>query len=132
MAQKEQARQLANTNKRLDSIKDIVALNPISWRKDSSALITKMALSMGGYEHIKPLRTESYKLLDERLGVDVNRRLTLKRQRMADEGICKSKRNKLNQLDVIADDKKLIEGYVAIIKDMSIKYGIELSVTERK
>lgn len=79
---------------------------------------------MGGYEHVKPIRTESYRLLDERMGVDLNCRLTNKRRRMADEGVCKSKRDKVNQLDVIADDKKLIEGYIAIIKEISIKYGV--------
>ena len=43
---------------------------------------------------------------------------------MADEGVCKSKLNALNHLDVIAEDKKLVEGYVAIIKDMAIRYGV--------
>ena len=43
---------------------------------------------------------------------------------MADEGVCKSKRDKLNYVDVITDDKKLIEGYVAIVKELSIKYGV--------
>ncbi len=66
---------------------------------------------------------ESYKLLDEQFNVNLQSRLTGKRRRMADEGICKSKRDKLNQLDGIADDKKLIEGYTAFIKEMAIKYG---------
>ena len=127
LKQKEiEARQDAQ-EQQLKGIRDVVALNPNDWRKDSSALINKMAVSMGGYEHVKPLRAESYKLLDERMGVDLQCRLTNKRRRMADEGVCKSKRDKLNQLDVIADDKKLIEGYIAIIKEMSIKYGIEKS-----
>ena len=39
-------------------------------------------------------------------------------------GVSKSKIDKLNQLDVIADDKKLIQGYVSVIKDMAIKYGV--------
>ena len=53
-------------------------------------------------------------------------RLTNKRRRMADEGVCKSKRDRLNKVDVIADDKKLIEIYVAIVKEMAIKYGVDL------
>ena len=44
---------------------------------------------------------------------------------MADEGVCKSKRDKLNRVDVIADDKKLIEIYVAIVKETAVKYGLE-------
>ena len=43
---------------------------------------------------------------------------------MADEGVCKSKRDKLNYINVIEDDKKLIEGYVAIVKELAIKYGV--------
>ena len=108
----------------IQGIREVVALNPNDWRKDTNGLVNKMALSIGGYENVKPIRNESYKLLDERMGVDLACRLTNKRRRMADEGICKTKRDKLNQLDVIADDKKLIEGYVAIIKEMAIKYGV--------
>lgn len=107
----------------LQGIRDVVALNPLDWRKDTSALLSKMALSLGGYEHLKDIRGESYQLLNERFGVSLERRLTNKRRRMADEGICKSKRDKLNPLDVIGGDKKLIEGYVAIVKKMAIKYG---------
>ena len=84
----------------------------------------QIALTSGGYEHIKAIREESYKLLNERMGVSLQTRLTNKRRRMADEGVCKSKRDKLNHLDIIAEDKKLIEGYVAIIKEMSIKYKV--------
>lgn len=120
----EQEKKLSELQKDVQGIRDVVALNPHSWRKDTAALLSKMALKLGGYEHVKDLRAESYKLLDVRFGVDLQCRLTNKRRRMADEGVCKSKRDALNQLDAIADDKKLIEGYVAIIKEMAIKYGV--------
>ena len=130
----EQEKQLKAITERQDKqaqeiqgIREVVALNPNDWRKDTNGLLNKMALSVGGYENAKPIRNESYKLLDERMGVDLACRLTNKRRRMAEEGICKSKRDKLNQLDVIADDKKLIEGYLAIIKEMAIKYGVSCS-----
>ena len=42
---------------------------------------------------------------------------------MEQSGISKSKQDKVNYLDVIDDDKKLIEGYIAIVKEMAIKYG---------
>ena len=119
----DQEQKILKLSDEVKGIRDVVALNPHDWRKDSSALLSKMALKLGGYEHLKDIRAESYKLLDERFGVDLQCRLTNKRRRMADEGVCKSKRDKLNQLDVIGDDKKLIEGYVAIVKEMAIKYG---------
>lgn len=46
------------------------------------------------------------------------------RRRMADEGVCKSKRDKLNKVDVIATDKKLIEGYIIIVKELAIRNGV--------
>ena len=104
------------TKQEVQSMRDVITLNPNAWRKDTSALVNKMALTMGGYDHIKAIREESYKFLNERFGVDVHTRMTNKRRRMADEGVCKSKRDRLTVLDVIQDDKKLIEGYVAIIK----------------
>lgn len=107
----------------IKDIREIVALSPNDWRKETTSLINKMARNLGGNEHIRDIRAESYKLLNERFGVSLEQRLINKRRRMADEGICKSKRDKLNHMDVIAEDKKLIEGYVAIIKEMAIKYG---------
>lgn len=124
LKQKEQAAEINRLDNKIDSIKEVVALNPNDWRKDSSKIINKIALNLGGYEHIKVIREESYRLLDQRMNVSLNTRLTNKKKTMSLNGVCKSKIDKLNQLDVIADDKKLIEGYIAIIKDMAIKYGV--------
>ena len=60
----------------------------------------------------------------ERMGVALSIRLSNKKKTQALNGVSKSKIDKLNQLDVIADDKKLIQGYVSVIKDMAIKYGV--------
>lgn len=127
LQQKEQEKQLAIVSEKVDSIKEIVALSPTEWRKETTALLNKMATALGGYDKMSELRNESYKLLDERFGVDLQRRLVNKRQRMAENGACKTSRDKLNQLDVIGDDKKLIEGYISIIKEMSIKYGAKIA-----
>lgn len=124
LKQKEQDVELNRLDSKIDSIKEVIALNPNDWRKDSGKIINKIAQNIGGYEHIKVIREESYKLLEQRMGVALNIRLTNKKKTMSLNGVCKSKIDKLNQLDVIADDKKLIEGYIAIIKDMAIKYGI--------
>lgn len=106
------------------SIKEVVSLDTTSWRSETQNLIAKIARNQGGFEHINLLKSESYDLLNKRFGVNLEIRLTNKRRRMAEEGVCKSKRDKLNFLDVISEDKKLKEGYVAIVKDMAIKYGI--------
>ena len=124
LEQKRQAEKVEQLDKKVDSIKDVIALNPNSWRTDSAKIVNKIALQMGGYEHIRAVREESYKLLEERMGVALSIRLSNKKKTQALNGVSKSKIDKLNQLDVIADDKKLIQGYVSVIKDMAIKYGV--------
>lgn len=115
------------TKEEIQGIRDIVAINSTNWRKDTSALINKMALKLGGYENINILREESYRILEERAHTRLSVKLTNKRRRMAEEGVCKSKRDKLNKLDVIADDSRLLETYLAIVKEMAIKYGVSIA-----
>lgn len=119
-------KQIKEMKEEVQGIREIVAINPkTEWRHEASNLITKISKKIAGdYSKVQELRTESYKLLNERMSVDLHIRLTNKRRRMAEEGVCKTKRDALNGLDVIADDKKLIEGYIAIVKEMAIKYGI--------
>ena len=81
-------------------------------------------MELGGGQAYSQVRAESYELLSKRMGVNLKQRLTNKRRRMADEGICKSTRDKLSYVDIIAEDKKLIEGYTAIVKEMAIRYGV--------
>ncbi len=106
------------------TIKEVVSLDTTSWRSETQTLIAKIARNQGDLGLIKDFRNESYELLNKRFAVNLEARLTNKRRRMAEEGVSKSKRDKLNNLDVISEDKKLIEGYVIIVKDMAIKYGI--------
>ena len=128
--QKRQAQEIAEVKDmvqtsvtRVESIREIVALDTTSWREDTRNLINKIAQELGGGQAFQQVRAESYELLEKRMGVSLKQRLTNKRRRMADEGVCKSKRDKLSQVDIIAEDKKLIEGYTAIVKEMAIKYG---------
>ncbi|MEG0873522.1 MAG: ORF6N domain-containing protein [Bacilli bacterium] len=105
-------------------IREVVSLDTTNWRSETRTLIAKIARKQGDLRYIRHFTNESYELLNKRFGVNLDVRLTNKRRRMAEEGVSKSKRDNLNSLDVIAEDKKLIEGYVIIVKDMAIKYGI--------
>lgn len=121
--QKRQAQEIEAVSNRVDSIREVVALDTTSWREDTRNLINKIAQELGGGQAFQQVRAESYELLEKRMGVSLKQRLTNKRRRMADEGVCKTKRDKLSQVDIIAEDKKLIEGYTAIVKEMAIRYG---------
>lgn len=122
--QKRQAEKLEHVEERIESIREVVAIDATSWREDTGRILRKIGMECGDSKSYQDVRAESYQLLEKRMGVNVKQRLTNKRRRMADEGVCKSRRDKLNYLDVIADDKKLIEGYTAIVKELAIKYGV--------
>lgn len=117
--------ELEEAKEEIKGIREAVTLEPNQWRKDTATLINKIANKLGGFEHIKPIRDEAYSLLNNTYGVDINRRLLNKRKNMALEGCSKSKINKVNYLDVIAEDKKLINGYINIVGRLVVKYGIK-------
>lgn len=124
LEQKRQAEQLNHVEQRVESIREVVALDTTSWRDDTGNILRKISMELGGGQAYSQVRAESYELLSKRMGVNLKQRLTNKRRRMADEGICKSTRDKLSYVDIIAEDKKLVEGYMAIVKEMAIKYGV--------
>ena len=121
---KELKQRQEDTDKRIDGMRDVISLTSASWRKDTTVLINKMALKAGDIAKVRDFRHESYQILDDRMGVSVETRLVNMKRRMYEAGYSKTKISTVNALDVIDQDKKLIEGYVAIVKEMAIKYGV--------
>lgn len=52
---------------------------------------------------------------------DICRELEISNSRMVSERL---ESDELTRVDIIAEDKKLIEIYVAIIKELAVKYGV--------
>lgn len=126
--QNRQEKAIAETNARLDSIKDTITLNTQGWREECRKLIARIARAWGGNGFIGDVNSEIYKLVDERAGVSLATRRTNKRQRMALEGASRTKRDRITFVDIIAEDKKLIEIYTAIVKEMAVKYLDERAI----
>ena len=108
----------------MENITEIVALNTTDRRRECRKLVNKMAETQGGYDAYQEIQTAIYEEVDRRAGSSLKTRLTNLRNRMAGEGISKSKRDKTNKLDVIESDKRLKEIYLSVVKDFSIKYGV--------
>ena len=123
LVQQEQARQLQQVEQKVEHIRELVGINPNGWREDCRRLIVKIARGMGGNEYIREVNNEVFGLVDKRAGVSLETRLTNKRRRMAEEGVCKSKRDRLSKVDVIAEDKKLIEIYIKVVRELAVKYN---------
>lgn len=100
-------------------ITEIVGLNVTDWRKQTQALIHKMAKTQGGFSAYQEIGSDIYAETDRRAGSDLHRRLINLRKNMAIEGASKSRQQKTNKLDVIENDKRLKEIYLAVVKDFA-------------
>ena len=124
MEQKRQKAAIQAMEKKLDNIREVVALNPQSWQENCRKILLKIARQRGGNrEALQSVATECFSLVDQRGGVSLDVRLTNKKKRMEQEGATQTNLRKITKVDVIAEDKKLIEIYLAVVKEMAIKYN---------
>ena len=120
----------AETNKQIDDIGNVIKIDPHNWRYDCRRLIYGIAKKRGGFQYVKMVYNEVYKLLETRAGVNLSARLNHRLERMTATGATKAEKERLNKQDVIASDKKLIEIYTAIVKEKAIKEGCLLDFTD--
>lgn len=124
--QQEQSLKLDDVTRKVESIGNTIAINPNGWRKSTHDAIVKIAQVMGGNQYIVDVQRDIYRLMKERFGFDVKRRLSNRRARLMLNGSSATEVKKLNYLDVIAADKRAVEAYVQIVREMCIHYGVEL------
>lgn len=117
-----QERRLNRVDAKVNAISDIVSISTMDWRRATRDIITKIAHMRG--DDYQATRNDIYKDVEQRGGYSLSTRLTNLRNRMAGEGQSLSKRNKTNKVDVIGNDKRLIEIYMAVVKDHAIKYRV--------
>jgi anti-repressor protein len=114
--------QTAAVKEEVQAIRDVVEIRPsANWRNETNTLVKKICFQLKDYQ--KP-KEELYKAVQERGACDLKRRLENMRARFLLNGGSRSKADQLNYLDVIAEDKKLIEIYTAIVKELAIKYKV--------
>lgn len=106
--------------RRIDSMCETMQVRGSNWRKATHSLINRIA-SASGIEQ-RELYIVIYDELECRAGVNLDRRLTNLQDRLYDRGVSESRISRLNYIDVIAEDRKLIEIYIAIVKEMAVKY----------
>ena len=115
---------ITETKQEVQGIRDTMVLDHDSWRKECNTLINKIAKQRGGTgEAYKGVREEVYNLVEQRAGAKLKTRIVNKQDRMRREGTSESKVRQVSQVDVIAEDKRLKEIYIAVVKEMAIKYG---------
>lgn len=106
----------------LQGIRDIIIINPREeWRTETNKIISKICRKQGDYNTPKNI---IYNSLETRAKCKLKIRLDNLRERALNNGMANSKANALNYLDVIANDTRLKEIYISIVKEMAIKYGV--------
>ena len=110
---------------KLGEIKSLIGTHPDNWREDCRKLIAKMAYRDGGPQNIAAVNTLVYAQVNSRAGVNLNTRLNNYKKRALQNGASKTAVDKLNIVDVIAQDKKLIEIYVKVVREMAAQYDYE-------
>lgn len=120
-ALQEQERRMTQIETTQQAIKDAVISEPDNWREDIQCKLNKIAQTIGVNQY-REVRAESYKLLEQRAGVNLERRLDNKKLRMLKEGASSTAIKNTRKIDVIDEDKKLREIYGKIVSEYFIKY----------
>lgn len=130
----EQEQRLVNAELRLETIEkeqenvnEILSLNPVEWRKKVTSILNRIATNQGGYSMYQVIRNESYQLLEDRARCNLTIRVNNRKKEMALQGVVKSKVNKVSKVDAIEGDTRLTEIYLAIVKELAIKYRVNIN-----
>lgn len=123
----EQEKRINEIEQKQENITNIIKLNNSrNWREETNKIINSIARNNGGT--YKQTRQESYSRLETRARCDLEARLRNKLNRLKEQGAPKRTLNNLNYLDVIADDDRLIEIYLSIVKEMAVEHNVERAI----
>lgn len=123
-------KEMTETKQEVSSMKEILSINSNEWRKKVNSILNRIANNMGGVEPHRSVVNMSYERLETRAHCDLNRRLENRQTKMAAKGLSKTSIQKLNKLDCISEDKRLIEIYLAVVREMAIQFGINAKELE--
>jgi len=131
----EKAKQQSDSvSQEISGIRDIVTYHPDkNWRKENKTIISHIVQARGGsLAMYAQVYNECYALVDDRAGASLQTRLTNKQKRMQKEGASKTQCSKLTKLDILEEDPRLLEIYIAVVKEMAIQHGVDLPEQFRK
>ncbi|UXR29387.1 Rha family transcriptional regulator [Staphylococcus simulans] len=128
--QKNQEQFNKKMERQITGIRHIVGIETKNWRNDTNKILSAIAQHLGGGDMHKKVKSEAYKALEEKGRCNLKIRMQNRKGKMLANGATKTQINKLSKLDVITDEPRLIEIYISVIKNMAIKYGVDISQFE--
>lgn len=118
---------LAKIESNIEQIKELEQINASNWRLYFGSVTRKIAKYYPCLDMENPyqaIRHEFYERLENEAHCNLNIRLKNKKERAYKAGLNKNKIKELNKLDIIEEDARLINSAIAVLKKMSIQYGI--------
>lgn len=112
---------------RVDNISNIVSMTSNEWRDKTDVVLKKIAAKWNGIEPYRSVRNLSYERFEKRARCKLDIRLNNRKERSLAKGMSKSYINKINKLDVISEDKRLVEIYIQVVKEMAIQFRVDIS-----
>lgn len=125
-----QSKRLHDVAHKVDTMGELLTLNPEEWRGNSRKVVAKIAKKLGGFEQMEDVYVLIYRVMLDRFGVDVNKRLKAKKRRAEKTGVAKSTIDGWSRLDAVAEDKRAIEAYLQVVREMAIKFGVDIEEEE--
>lgn len=126
--------ELVNQNKRVttlegqvNNISNIVSINNVGWREKVNVILKKIASKWTGIEPYRSVKQLSYERFEQRAGCKLELRLNNRKERAISQGMSKSNVQKINKLDVISEEKRLVEIYIQVIKEMAIEFRVNIN-----
>lgn len=124
--QKEQEEFNKQMQHEITGIRSIVGLNTTDWRKDTNKILASIVQKLGGGDYHETIRNKAYKQLENKAHCRLDQRLNNRKSNMLAQGLGKSKIKQIKKIDVIAEDNRLIEIYLSVVKDLAIHYGLNI------
>jgi Rha family phage regulatory protein len=109
----------------LQGIREVVTINNSDGWKDKVKNILNKIVRKTGLSYVD-IRHESYELLESRCKCRLSVLQTNKRKRLRLAGATRTAQNTVSKIEVIGENPRLTEGYLAVIKDLAISYGVTL------
>lgn len=119
---------IGEMEKTLRQFKELQELNADNWRIHCIPVLNRIAEAkdfpfLGGLNKYQAARRELYKRVDISGKCDLGKRLKNQRERALKQGASKTAVSKINKLDVISNDKILINIAIAELNKMAVQYG---------
>ncbi|WP_277680353.1 Rha family transcriptional regulator [Gracilibacillus dipsosauri] len=123
----EQEQRVSKLEADVSNISNIVTMNSDEWREKVKVILNKIAKNWTGIEPYKSVRNLSYERLERRAGCNLEVRLNNRKKRAIAKGMSKTFVNKINKLDVISEEKRLVEIYIQVVKEMAIEHKVNIN-----